>query len=154
MGPTEIDMSTFSVDKHDGFPVYKMENKETKGNIEPSTTEKSRNANQPTLSELESDDLTCLFKLAVMFTRGNPFNSRKHWGMKTMFLETKFKIELMEKLCEADENVNVAVHDDTAISSSEPKIRFIQVAPCRPEEDDGESSVDIITMDIENEKGE
>ena len=140
---TEIDMSTFGVDMHHGFPVYKMGNNETKGNIEPSSTEKSSNDNQPTLSELESDDLTCLFKLAVMLTRGNPFNSRKHWGMKTVFLETKFKIELMEKPREADEHIDsVAVKVDTAISRSEPKVRFIHVAPCRPdepEEDDGDS---------------
>ena len=168
MSPTEVDVSgtdenlTKIKKEEEVVGCEAFPNEETAEGNEPSTSggsTSSSTVNQPTPPDLESDGLICLFKLAVIFTRGNPFNSRKHFGMKSEFLAAKMKIESFEKPCEADEDELNQLEADasTSVSSNEPpKVRFIQVAPCHP---DSESEEDEDTdpkegEDVENKLGD
>lgn len=88
------------------------------------------NVGSKTACNLESDELLNLFKLAVIFTRGNPFDSRKHWRMRCEFLETNLKIGCLGTVGEVGEESTNSLKDiSTAVSKKEPDVRFIHVVP-------------------------
>ena len=97
------------------------------------------------ISDLDDDEeLVSLFKLAVIFTRGNPFDSRKHWRMRCEFLETNLRIGCLEKLREVDEDTFLTAESDTASSppkTPNPVVCVIQPRQgsedCEGDEDDG-----------------
>ena len=95
-----------------------------------STCSSETNMSNKSISDLDDDEeLVSLFKLAVIFTRGNPFDSRKHWRMRCEFLETNLRIGCLEKLREVDEDTFLAAESVTASSppkTPNPVVRVIQ----------------------------
>ena len=78
------------------------------------------------------DNTDNLFRLSVLFVRGNPFDSLKHWRMRCNFLDANLRIGSLGRIREVDEEL-LNISEKESCSSSRPLsgcgVRLIQVQP-------------------------
>jgi hypothetical protein len=78
------------------------------------------------------DEMDNLFKLSVLFVRGNPFDSLKHWRMRCRFLDANLRIGSLGRIREVDEEFLSISEQENGFSSrplSRRGVRLIQVQP-------------------------
>ncbi|CAB4045517.1 Hypothetical predicted protein, partial [Paramuricea clavata] len=92
--------------------------------IESNCSEANGNENE--------DEMDNLFKLSVLFVRGNPFDSLKHWRMRCRFLDANLRIGSLGRIREVDEEFLSISEKENGLSSrplSRRGVRLIQVQP-------------------------
>lgn len=80
------------------------------------------------------DETGNLFRLSVLFVRGNPFDGLKHWRMRCSFLDANLQIGSLGRIREVDEEfLNISEKEKQNCTSPKRGVRLIQV---RPKEDE------------------
>ena len=95
---------------------------------------KPRDENKLSHSTCENqEDVTeNLFRLSVLFVRGNPFDSLKHWRMRSSFIDANLRIGSLGRIREVDEEFLSLSEKECSLPSrplSRQEVRFIQVQP-------------------------
>ena len=67
----------------------------------------------------KEDNAGYLFRLSVLFVRGNPFDSLKHWRMRCKFLDANLRIGSLGRIREVDEELlNLSEKENIYLFSS------------------------------------
>ena len=73
-----------------------------------------------------------LFRLSVLFVRGSPFDSQKHWRMRSSFLDANLKIGSLGRIREVDERfLDSSEKETSSVVNPLPRrgVRLIEVQP-------------------------
>lgn len=129
---SDYEMYRCDADKHEG----KKDSHDTL-NTFLSSDKKDFVECRKTESNLEDDgedETGNLFRLSVLFVRGNPFDSLKHWRMRCSFLDANLQIGSLGRIREVDEEfLNISEKEKQNCTSPKRGVRLIQV---RPKEDE------------------
>lgn len=91
-----------------------------------------KEANYSRTVENQEDETDNLFKLSVLFVRGNPFDSLRHWRMRSSFLDANLRIGSLGRIREVDEEFLSMSEKECSLSPrplSRSGVRVIQVQP-------------------------